>query len=371
MKLIKRITLFIATICFTITAANAQNYILIGTVNSNEPLPSNQFILQGISPYGATPIDTVTLDEKGNFAFKGQIDEKAILFISFGNYKNIYMVVDNTTNNKLDVTIDGDQITYSAQKGTETNELSKIANLLSEFNKKYLALNAIYGNKNIAVIERNNAKAQMDIIKGEWDEKQTNQLKQTNSLLASIFAIEMLQVQADKATEEQNLAIIAKETTPNRWYDFYKPKAQQRLKTAVGAKAPNFTLQTPKGDTLSLEDLKGQYVLVDFWASWCRPCRAVNPYLVSVYNQYKDKGIEFLGVSLDKTKPKWEAAIAQDGLTWKHVSDLRGWQSYAAKLYGVNSIPANILLDKNGVIVAKNLHGVYLGKKIDSVLKSN
>ena len=351
--------------------ANAQQYQIAGTVSSNIPLPSNQLILQGISPYGGTPLDTTTIDSAGNFVFNGKIDEKAILFLSFGNYKNVYLVIDNTINNRLAINIDGNQITYSTQEGTETNELSKIANIISAFNKQYIELQAIYGDETKPINERNNAKIQMDIVVGEWSEKQTNQLQQTNSLLARIFAIEMLKVETNKAIEEKNLAAINSAKVQNKWYQYYTPLAQKRLPTAVGAKAPDFVLQTPSGETLSLDSLKGKYVLVDFWASWCRPCRAVNPYLVSVYNQYKDKGIEFLGVSLDSKKPNWEAAIAQDGLTWKHVSDLKGWQSYAAQLYGVKSIPTNLLLDENGVIIAKDLHGAFLGKKIESVLQTN
>lgn len=351
--------------------ANAQQYQIAGTIKSNVPLSSNQLILQGISPYGGTPLDTAIIDNTGNFVFKGQIDEKAILFLSFGTYKNVYLVIDNNINNKLAITINGNQITYSTQEGTETNELGAIANLVSEFNQKYLNLDAAFRDTSKTIAERNNAKIQMDLVEGVWSEKQTNQLKQTNSLLAKIFAIEMLKVQADKSTEEKNLAIINQAKKQNKWYQYYTPLAQKRLPTAIGAKAPDFVLRTPSGETLSLDSLKGKYVLVDFWASWCRPCRAVNPYLVSVYNQYKDQGIEFLGVSLDSKKPNWEGAIAKDGLTWKHVSDLKGWQSYAAQLYGVKSIPTNLLLDENGIIVAKDLHGVYLGKKIEDVLKKN
>ena len=121
---------------------------------------------------------------------------------------------------------------------------------------------------------------------------------------------------------------------------------------------------------MSLTDFRGKYVLVDFWASWCRPCRAENPNVVRVYNQYKDKGFEILGVSLDKSKDAWLKAIEQDKLTWKHVSDLKFWQSEAAQLYGVSSIPYTILLDPEGTIIAQNLRGASLERKLAELLGS-
>ena len=109
--------------------------------------------------------------------------------------------------------------------------------------------------------------------------------------------------------------------------------------TIVGAIAPDIKLLTPEGDSLALSSLRGKVVLIDFWASWCGPCRKENPHVVSIYEKYKDKGFEIYGVSLDKNMKQWQAAIAKDGLTWSHVSDLKGWSSSAGKLYGVHSIP--------------------------------
>lgn len=131
--------------------------------------------------------------------------------------------------------------------------------------------------------------------------------------------------------------------------------------TAIGAVAPNIALQNPDGKILNLSDLRGKYVLIDFWASWCGPCRRENPHVVEMYNKYKEKGFEVFSVSLDRTKEAWVRAIETDKLTWpNHVSDLKYWSSEAAKLYGVNSIPATFLIDKEGRIIAKNLRGAEL-----------
>jgi len=134
-----------------------------------------------------------------------------------------------------------------------------------------------------------------------------------------------------------------------------------------GAQAPEISLNTPEGEILKLSDLKGKYVLVDFWASWCKPCRIENPNVVKAYNKYKDKGFEILGVSLDRDKNRWLQAIAADGLTWKHVSDLKYFQSEAALTYGVSAIPYTVLIDKEGKIIAQNLRGPSLERKLEEL----
>ena len=137
----------------------------------------------------------------------------------------------------------------------------------------------------------------------------------------------------------------------------------------VGSEAPDFTQPTPDGKQLSLSSLRGKVVLIDFWASWCKPCRMENPNVKRVYDQYKGKGFEILGVSLDREKGAWTQAIAQDGLPWKHVSDLAFWNNAAAQQYGVSSIPYTVLVDKDGKVLGKNLRGPALEEKLAEVFK--
>lgn len=137
---------------------------------------------------------------------------------------------------------------------------------------------------------------------------------------------------------------------------------------AIGSKAPDFTLNDQNGKPVSLADFKGKYILIDFWASWCGPCRVENPSVVKAYHTYKSKGFDILGVSLDEKKDKWEQAIKQDQLAWTQVSDLKGWESDVAALYEVRAIPMNFLLDKEGKIIAKSLRGAELMRKLGEVL---
>lgn len=137
-------------------------------------------------------------------------------------------------------------------------------------------------------------------------------------------------------------------------------KVNSNKVTAVGSKAPEIKMPTPEGDSMSLYDVKGKIIIIDFWASWCRPCRMENPNMTSLYADYHAKGLEIFGVSLDKDKAAWIKAIADDKLIWHHVSDLKYWQSEAAKLYGVGSIPSMFVLDGNFKIIGKNLRGEQL-----------
>lgn len=154
------------------------------------------------------------------------------------------------------------------------------------------------------------------------------------------------------------------------------PEATEQMATLnVGDKAPDLAYTNPEGKIMKLSDLKGKVVLIDFWASWCGPCRMENPNLVKAYGAYKDKkfkngkGFEIFSVSLDNNKEKWVAAIKKDNLSWKgHVSDLQGWRAQGAAIYSVTSIPAQYLIDGKGIIIAKNLRGAALENALKNLM---
>lgn len=147
---------------------------------------------------------------------------------------------------------------------------------------------------------------------------------------------------------------------------------QMRLENLLkpGTLAPEIALPNPNGEIIKLSDYRGDYVLIDFWASWCKPCRMENPNVVRMYNKYSEENFEIFGVSLDKNKEKWENAIAKDNLQWPHVSDLKFWQSAAAQLYNVKSIPFTVLIDPTGKVIATKLRGAALEKKLDEIFNT-
>ena len=152
-------------------------------------------------------------------------------------------------------------------------------------------------------------------------------------------------------------------------YQYMYGKLERMKAVAIGNPYTDFELPTPEGGSLKVSDVhNGNVMLIDFWASWCGPCRRANPEVVAIYSEYKDKGFEILGVSLDRDAASWEKAIKDDNLTWPHISDLKYWESKGAELYGVPAIPHTVLIDREGTIIAKNLHGAELIEAIESLL---
>jgi thiol-disulfide isomerase/thioredoxin len=149
---------------------------------------------------------------------------------------------------------------------------------------------------------------------------------------------------------------LAKYRRPNDEITAFLEDQLSKMPIVIGEEAPNIEDATPDGNTYSLKSMRGKVVLVDFWASWCGPCRRANPHVVELYHKYKDKGFDVIGVSLDQNKEKWVKAIQDDNLTWHHVSDLGGWQSKWARVYGVSAIPHALLIDREGRVIANKIN---------------
>lgn len=312
----------------------------------------------------------------GKFSYKGKSNEPNMHWITLSNNINaqantIFFVDPGTTK----IRFQADSVAYATITGGSTqNDYTQYRNMMAGFAAQGQQLANEYnqarstGDMNTVNQKQQEYEQLNQKVKSSLHEfvKTHNKSAVSGFIIYYDFNNQQIFTPQDLETAIGNLDKTALNTK-------YGKLANDRLKSMrgsmVGYEATNFTQNDPNGKPVKLSDLKGKYVLVDFWASWCGPCRMENPNVVAAYNKYKGKGFTILGVSFDQNKDAWLAAVAKDNLTWTHVSDLKGWGNEAGKIFGISSIPQNLLLDKNGIIIAKNLRGPALEEKLAEIIK--
>ena len=352
--------------------------------------PLGKIYLEELTLEEAKIVDTAVIkDASGKFTLKGMLPEQALYRIRFAdNNRFILLGLDAGT-----MSIEGDYNHLEQVKIENSEASSEIQQLLNEASSKNIALttemktlDSLYQAKTpdsvmkprVAAFEAKRNDLEQFILKAAKDTKSPAvaafalSMVSTPTLLQDQKVINELKTRFPENTliasfTEKLNEVSKKSAAPAT--DAMAGEDENMTAVKIGQVAPDFTLPDLSGKATSLSSFRGKYVLVDFWASWCKPCRMENPNVVQAYNTYKNKNFTILGVSLDRTKEAWAKAIQADGLTWSHVSDLKFWESAVVPLYGLNSIPSNMLLDPEGKIIAIGLRGPELQAKLQEVLK--
>ena len=357
----RKLLLSIVAASMTLAACNAQSgYKVTGTV---EGMPDGKAIIATVN---GSSLDTLAKADvkNGSFEFTGNVSEPTGAYIMvIGQRGAIPFMLENAN-----ITVNAGQagLTVTGSEGQKIYDQFMAINTTTQQEAMKLQQDqAANGDQaKMQAVQEAYAKLMTDA-----QAKETELIKANPDSYVSTFVIVsgMGQMEYEQLKERYNL--LGEKAKASAQGKAIAAQIAKLESTAIGQIAPNFTITTPEGESISLYDIKGKVKLIDFWASWCGPCRGENPHVVEIYKEYHPKGLEIFGVSLDNNKEAWVKAIADDGLVWKHGSDLKGWQSAPAQLYSVSGIPHTVLLDENNKIIAKNLRGDELKQKIAELLK--
>lgn len=313
-------------------------------------------------------VDTAEVVD-GKFAFKGKMAIPDIRILRLNEQD--YFATLFLDNSSIKIVASKDSLNKTTIKGSPSQDIFQIyLTEIERLNKDVAKLKEKY---QTAMSTRNAdeaKKAEIDFTAMIDNMKvfTKNFVKEHNSSVVSAY-ITLLQL-ANQIEGDELDSIVVKfpqEISNSEYVIKLKEIAVGMKKTAIGAVAPDFTMNDPNGKPIQLSSLRGKVVMIDFWASWCAPCRQENPNVVKLYQKYNTKGFEIIGVSLDRTKEDWVQAIKDDQLSWLHVSDLQYTQNAVARLYSVNAIPQTYLLDKEGKIIAKGLRSDQLAEKLNQL----
>lgn len=331
---------------------------------------ADTFYLKQIIGSNLKTVDSIIITDKKEFSVEGKLDEAA--FFSLQSKKTKLYSFFAIDNEPITIYLDQKELLFvKSYSGAALNTfLKKIDKTNTGFQQITDSLNQLY------IMYANTSpvagKAVMEKYKTEsvkFNDEIKNLIRTNIKSIVSVYATEFLNKDQEFSFLDSLSTDLKALNSTSDYVSAFIKNIDKFKNTNIGNIATNFTLDTPDRNKISLADYKGKYTLIDFWASWCGPCRKENPALVKVYQKYKDKNFAILGVSLDDDLLKWKNAIAADGLSWKHVSDLKGWENKVAVMYGVESIPQSFLLDTEGKIIAKSIRSDELDVLLNKLLK--
>jgi peroxiredoxin len=366
LKKMKKVLIFIAAVAFFACSRQEKGFEITVNLEGAE----GQILLEKRGASQWIPVDTADIVD-GTAVLKGEVTVPEDHYLSLmGQRAKTILFVENS-----EMTVSGnvDNLEQITVTGSQTHdEYNQVNSRIQEIGEEYMALYQEAREASAAGDETKAAEL-MQQVEEMYESTNTMQADFVRNNPGSYAAPYFLsRVQYGMDVDELDKLVSALDTKLVEVPSIVALKERiEKLKTvAVGQTAPDFTMNDQDGNPVKFSDIykQNEYTLLDFWAAWCGPCRQENPNIVAVYNDYKDKGFSVFGVSLDRDRDAWLKAINDDNLTWPHVSDLNYWNNEAAQLYAVNSIPASIIVDKNGKIIAKNKRDEALREAVSELL---
>lgn len=363
----KKIFIAIAAIGLLLSSCtSADQYRLTGKVKG---MTEGKVYLSKLQDHKLVKTDSTQLTESG-FSFTGVTEFPEMYWIQLeGQRGSIQFFLENS---EITIDVDVNSLKNAKISGSVNHDL--ITSYDNKLKKVQLKQQKMYPAYQTA--EKEGKQVEMDSIEAEFNRLEADKLTAGEDFItrnsntgAAAFVAYRISTPLEIAEMEKIYASLEGNAKKSSYADLLKDKIELLKSVEVGQPAPDFTMSTNKGDSLSLSSFRGKIVVVDFWASWCGPCRNENPHMLEMYKELHPKGVEFLGVSLDKNKKSWLKAIKKDGLVWNHVSDLKYWDCKAAKLYGISGIPATIVIDQNGIIAAKKVFGDDLKTAVENLIQ--
>ena len=362
----KRLVLIILAVCTLYACKEHKGYTIMGELDDANGI---ELILMKLTADSEpVEINSCTV-RKGKFQMKGMVDFPEYCILYAGDNGPLQLFVENAV---IKIAINLENIQESKVTGSrETDLLMEFFNTMTIFEEKASKINEEYMTMLYSGEEPDEEK-QKEIFQefNLLEQSQLEFMKQIvdenpNSIFTAILVQSALMTQYDHDKLEDFISKFDEVNLQSHWVQEIVENVET-TKRFIGQPFIDIRMPSPDGNEIALSDYagKGKYVLIDFWASWCQPCRVANPYVVELYNKYKDKGFEIVGVSLDQDREQWIKAIADDELAWPQMSDLKFWLSEGAKSYAVSSIPHTVLLDKDGKILARGLHLSELEEKL-------